>query len=318
MAEITDYFGKVSVDDDHSVATTVAADREAGVTVLSGFDLSTFTEDTPVFFITYTKTTDPLTGEVTITDLTSWKGLVNSGASTITNMTIAPGYTDEGNTEGQFIECIPTSYWGNQLVDGIQQEHNPDGTHSDVTATSVSTDTISEKTAAAGVTIDGLQVKDSKLVTSDSVVTANITAAAVTPDKLGTGADMAYVATSETTTSTSLTNLTTTTDSVTVTVGANGLALVSVSSYMQNNTANALCKIAIDVSGATTIAASDAYAIQTQFYAANASSRSSGCWLFTGLTPGSTTFKMKYSVTSGGSGSGTGTFANRRIAAVPL
>lgn len=190
MAEITDYFGKASVDDDHSVATTVSADRAAGVTVLSGFDLSTFTEDTPVFFITYTKTTDPLTGDVTITDLTSWKGLVNSGASTITNMTIAPGYTDTGNTEGQFIECIPTSYWGNQLVDGIQQEHNPDGTHSAITATSadvsgtVSTDTIAEKTAAAGVTIDGLQIKDSKLNTNNSVVTANITDAAVTSPKM--------------------------------------------------------------------------------------------------------------------------------------
>lgn len=169
MAEITDYFGKASVDDDHSVATTVSADRTAGVTVLSGFDLSTFTEDTPVFFITYTKTTDPLTGDVSVTDLTSWKGLVNSGASTITNLTVAPGYTDTGNTEGQFIECIPTSYWENQLVDGIQQEHNPDGTHSDVTATSVSTDTL---IVTSGTTLP-----------AGDIVTADIADAAVTPPK---------------------------------------------------------------------------------------------------------------------------------------
>lgn len=137
MPAITDLFGKASVDTDHSVATTVTADRTAGVTVLSCFDLSTFTEDTPVYFVTYTKTTDPVTGEVTITDTVSWKGLVNAGANTITNLTVAPGYVDAGNVIGQFVECIPTSYWSNELIDGIQTEHNPDGTHGDVTADSV-------------------------------------------------------------------------------------------------------------------------------------------------------------------------------------
>lgn len=291
----------------------VTSSRTAGATSLSCDNLAGWPTVSKVHFSTYEVDT---AGAAVAGTQIDWYGIVSG--NTIGSLTRVAGATDNGNAINDVVEMMPTGSWGHDLYDGLTQEHNLDGTHAAVTATSVSTDTISEKTAAAGVTIDGLQVKDSKLVTSDSVVTANITAAAVTPDKLGTGADMAYVATSETTTSTSLTNLTTTTDSVTVTVGANGLALVSVSSYMQNNTANALCKIAIDVSGATTIAASDAYAIQTQFYAANASSRSSGCWLFTGLTPGSTTFKMKYSVTSGGSGSGTGTFANRRIAAVPL
>ena len=140
MPTITDFFGKASVDTDHSVATTITADRTSGVTVLNCFDMSTFTEDTPVYFVTYTKTTDPLTSEVTITDTISWKGLVNAGANTITNLTIAPGYVDTGNTDGQFVECIPTSYWVNELVDGIQTEHNPDGTHSDITATTVTAD----------------------------------------------------------------------------------------------------------------------------------------------------------------------------------
>lgn len=178
MAEITDYFGKASVDDDHSVATTVSADRAAGVTVLSGFDLSTFTEDTPVFFITYTKTTDPLTSAVTISDLISWKGLVNAGASTITNLTVAPGYTDTGNTEGQFIECIPTSYWENQLIDGIQQEHNPDGTHSAITATSINTSGNAniggDVTISGSLTIDGINSSGYEPITgSISAVTAN-------------------------------------------------------------------------------------------------------------------------------------------------
>jgi len=42
------------------------------------------------------------------------------------------------------------------------------------------TDTISEVTSANGITIDGLSIKDSKLVTADSVITSNVTDNAIT------------------------------------------------------------------------------------------------------------------------------------------
>lgn len=71
----------------------------------------------------------------------------------------------------------------NRIVEWGTNEHNQDGTHGAVTATSVATDTITEDTATAGVTIDGLLIKDSKLATNDSVVTTNITNDAVTPAK---------------------------------------------------------------------------------------------------------------------------------------
>ena len=48
----------------------------------------------------------------------------------------------------------------------------------------VKTNTISEVTSANGVTVDGLNIKDSKLVTADSVITTNITDANVTLDKI--------------------------------------------------------------------------------------------------------------------------------------
>jgi hypothetical protein len=48
----------------------------------------------------------------------------------------------------------------------------------------VKVDTIQENTSANGITVDGLNIKDSKLVTADSVVTNNITANAVTAAKL--------------------------------------------------------------------------------------------------------------------------------------
>lgn len=52
----------------------------------------------------------------------------------------------------------------------------------------VTTDTISEKTSANGVTIDGLNFKDSKLNTNNSVVTNNITDSAVTTAKINDSA----------------------------------------------------------------------------------------------------------------------------------
>lgn len=128
MPLITDKFGKASIDTNYAIATTVKTTRTAGVTVLEAFDLSKFSADTPVFFITYKKTTDPVTGITSVTNLVSWKGLVNVGANTITNLTLAPGYADGGNAVGDFVECIPTSFWVNSMMDGIFVGINPDGT----------------------------------------------------------------------------------------------------------------------------------------------------------------------------------------------
>lgn len=61
-----------------------------------------------------------------------------------------------------------------------------------LSGSTIATNTIAETTAASGVTVDGLLIKDSKLATNDSVVTANITADSVTATKLdwaSTGAD---------------------------------------------------------------------------------------------------------------------------------
>lgn len=127
MPVIGDKFGRASIPTDTAVATTVKTTRAAGVLVLEAFDLSKFATDTPVFFVTYKKTTDPVTGVVSITNLVSWKALVNSGANTLTNLTVQPGYVDGGNAIGDFIECIPTSAWENSLIDGIFVGHNPDG-----------------------------------------------------------------------------------------------------------------------------------------------------------------------------------------------
>lgn len=124
----------------------------------------------------------------------------------------------------------------------------------------------------------------------------------------------AYVSTSETTTSTSYTDLTTTSDTVTATIGSSGMALVLVSANLQNNTQASRSYMSFAVSGATTQAAVDSYSIGIGIPAAVANmANHSGSFLVTGLNPGSNTFKAKYRVSAT-----TGTFADRRIAVIPL
>lgn len=145
--------------------------------------------------------------------------------------------------------------------------------------------------------------------------------AVVTPSMLMNASMTTRVATSETTSSTSYTDLTTTTDTVSVTIGANGIALVSLyCGTIQNDTAADYSLVAFQVSGANTIPAADGGDNMFSLKLRNAATSVLGDWgigasqLLTGLTPGVTTFKMKYRVAVGG----TGTFAERKISVVPL
>ena len=53
----------------------------------------------------------------------------------------------------------------------------------------IEVDTVAEKTSANGVTVDGLNIKDSKLVTANSVVETNLTDNIVTLAKMASGTD---------------------------------------------------------------------------------------------------------------------------------
>jgi hypothetical protein len=121
----------------------------------------------------------------------------------------------------------------------------------------------------------------------------------------------AAVATSQTTSSTSYTDLTTAGPAVTVTVPASGKVLVTVTSGMQNSTGGGSCFMAFAVSGPTSVAASDAQAV---ILGGNNLQAASASYVVSGLTAGgSYTFTAKYRVTTG-----TGTFSNRSIWAIPL
>ncbi|KQH75602.1 hypothetical protein AO501_25335 [Mycobacterium gordonae] len=124
----------------------------------------------------------------------------------------------------------------------------------------------------------------------------------------------AYVSTSQTTTSTSFTDLSTAGPAVTTTIGSSGMALVTVSANLQNNTQASRSYMGFAVSGASTQAAADSYSIAIGIAASVANmGHFAGSFLVTGLAPGSNTFTAKYRVSAT-----TGTFADRRIAVIPL
>jgi len=87
---------------------------------------------------------------------------------------------------------------------------------------------------------------------------------------------------------------------------------------VSNNTADAFSYTSFVGSGANTVTAQDTNAFVFQTQGANHFCGGSRTTLLTGLVAGSTTFKQQYRVNTGGSGSGTGTFIERKISAIPL
>jgi hypothetical protein len=126
------------------------------------------------------------------------------------------------------------------------------------------------------------------------------------------------VATSQTTISTSFTDLASAGPSVAANISATGKALVTVTTLMSNGVANDGCSMGFAVSGATTVAASDAQSVRLDNNNGNGASENqkvqiSATYLVTGLTAGSNTFTSKYRAVTGG----TCTFVNRNIIVTP-
>lgn len=119
------------------------------------------------------------------------------------------------------------------------------------------------------------------------------------------------IVTSQSTSSTSFTDLTTVGPSVTVTTGTS--ALVWFAAQMQNSGTNAVTQCAVAISGATTQSPDATTDLYIDGLGAGQAIRASTVHLFTGLTPGSNTFKLQYRV-----GSGTGTFYDRSIGVLAL
>jgi hypothetical protein len=119
---------------------------------------------------------------------------------------------------------------------------------------------------------------------------------------------------SESISSLTYTNLTTVGPVLARTTGTS--ALVGITSDIGNNTIGALSYASFRVSGATTIAADDNYALAGKVEASAggpATLRASAFRLITGLTAGSNTFTMMYRTSAG-----TGTWNERSVLVIPL
>lgn len=292
-ANILDAFNE-STTNDRPNAATLTAVKANGASTLTVDSTTGWATATAVHFTMYEVDAEGVKDATTQRD---YKGIVNS-STTINNVTIKGG-ADREFPIGAKVICAPTAGWADDLVQGLNNEHNQlDGSHSDITADSV--------TINAGGSVDFSEAP---------LATADLADASVTPDKLGLSPSTADVATSQTTTSTSYTDLATAGPAATVTIGDNGLALVVIRCRMASNTDNALTYMGVAMSGANTESASDTYAAQRRISDANSAGFETieATFLRTGLTAGSTTFTSKYKVNTG-----TGTFDIRSIIVIPL
>lgn len=285
-------------------STTVSSSRSSGVLTLACTNLAGWpTTPKAVHFVTYQVDTN---SKVVANTQVDWKGLVSG--NNIGTLTLVDGI-DNGNSVGDIVEMLPTAKWGQDLADALLVGHTRAGVHvsglpltSPVLTTPVIADltsaTHTHANAAGGGTLTG----------STALINSTVTA-----DKLSTGADEATVSTDQTTTSTSYTDLTTSGPARTVTIGANGLALVFLFAKFGQSTAGSRAYMGFGITGASTVAAADAFAVEYQSWTANSDEAYGATFLVKSLTPGSTTFTAKYRADAN-----TARFILRRIAVVPL
>lgn len=95
-----------------------------------------------------------------------------------------------------------------------------------------------------------------------------------------------------------------------VSVATGNRALVSIYANLNNSVNGNRTWMSFDISGATTVAATDFLSIDHSF---NGGMRWGATFLVTGLVVGTNTFTLRYRVTAG-----TGTFSVRRIAVIPF
>lgn len=158
------------------------------------------------------------------------------------------------------------------------------------------------------VTLVNGQIDNANIASGAAIDGSKLANGAITPNRLALAPANSNVTTSETTTSTSYVDLATV-QSVTVTVGVNGLLLVGWGCQFSNSGANG-SYTAPALSGGNVAAASDndlMIGVGTSQYGYGKTK------LYTGLAAGSTVVTLKFKVDGG-----TGTFLRRNIWAVPL
>ena len=248
-----------------------------------------------------------LTDSQTLTNKTLTSPTINNATF---SGTLAGTYTIGGTP------TFPSSVTQNTVVQTLTNKTltSPTINSPTITNATISADTLTGYTVSNSGTIYGVPVTTGTIsgtyLTASTVGTTQLASASVTPAKLATGGASASTSTAGTTNSTTyVTTLTTSgaTPSVTVTIGSNGLALISIN-MLGVSSSTIVCYTSFVATGANTIAGNDYIACQEIYTTSGAFS-----YMLTGLTPGSTTFKVACRVSTG-----TGTWVGSTISVIPL
>jgi hypothetical protein len=105
----------------------------------------------------------------------------------------------------------------------------------------------------------------------------------------------------------------TTTPGPSVTAVSAAKALIFTSGWLTNNTGGASVYMSHEITGATSIAAADTWALEQRDSGTNGLMNGTRCHLETALTSGSNTFTIKYRVSSG-----TGSVQRRHLTVIPF
>jgi hypothetical protein len=173
-------------------------------------------------------------------------------------------------------------------------------------------------TAVAGATFTAAQFNANIRDNLNETAPAKATAASQLFVSTGPNAittrvpSQASIATAETTTSASYTDLATVGPRITVTTGTIAFCWFAASHAHNANDNETACSVT--VSGASTVAASNSWEHSVDGITAGNFVRGASFHIFTGLTPGSNTFTMKYRLGV----SGTATFRDREMGVLPL
>ena len=149
-----------------STVTTLSAPGKAlGATSLTVGSTTNYPTDTGIIVAIRVVDTS---GNLVAGTYTEWSATVSSGTSLAIDATPVYG-SDQiyaaGSTTQVFIPL--SSYATNKMIDGLLVEHKQTGKHSDLTADSVKTDTITGTTDADSGDIYGITVTNGKMSGDD-------------------------------------------------------------------------------------------------------------------------------------------------------
>ncbi len=109
-------------------------------------------------------------GTLKTTSLWEYVKVTNIAGNILTIIRAQGGSTGQSHSSGAIVEAVMTAKLMEEYFAALDPEHTSSGAHT--------TDTISEKTVAAGVTVDGLQIKDGVGVYTDKAPNINVKARA--------------------------------------------------------------------------------------------------------------------------------------------